>query len=169
MNINVTLNYRDGELESVSLSKEAFMTLITSGKVTINAVGNILPEKANERTKNSLSLEKEISNTLTYIGIPRNIKGFKYLRDAIIMCTNDPNALNKITKVLYPTIASKNNDTPSRVERAIRHAIETAHTPANISKINSIFSTSYDPSDKKPTNSEIIALISDSLRLKNAG
>ena len=101
------------------------------------------------------------------IGVPAHIKGYQYLRDAILMCIQDMEMLNYITKVLYPAIAKKYQTTPSRVERAIRHAIEVAWSRGEISVIESIFGYTVNRGKGKPTNSEFIALIADKIRLES--
>ena len=107
-----------------------------------------------------------ITEILHQIGVPAHIKGYQYLRDAIIMVIREPEMLNSITKILYPTIAKRNQTTPSRVERAIRHAIEVAWSRGNMDIINSLFSYTVSTGKGKPTNSEFIALIADKLSLQ---
>ena len=100
------------------------------------------------------------------IGIPAHIKGYHYLRDAIIMAVDDMDVLNAITKVLYPTIAKMHQTTASRVERAIRHAIEVAWNKGQIDVLEDMFGYTISAGKGKPTNSEFIALIADKLRLE---
>ena len=100
------------------------------------------------------------------IGVPAHIKGYQYLRDAIILAVNDMEMLNSITKVLYPTIAKKHQTTPSRVERAIRHAIEVAWSRGKMDTIDELFGYTVSTGKGKPTNSEFIALIADKIRLE---
>ena len=100
------------------------------------------------------------------IGVPAHIKGYQYLRDAIIMSVENREVINSITKVLYPTIAKMNQTTPSRVERAIRHAIEVAWSRGKMDTINELFGYTINTGKGKPTNSEFIALISDKMRLE---
>ncbi|MBP0989679.1 MAG: sporulation transcription factor Spo0A, partial [Oscillospiraceae bacterium] len=95
-----------------------------------------------------------------------HIKGYQYLREAIILSTEDPEIINSVTKILYPTIAKKNSTTSSRVERAIRHAIEVAWDRGDIDVLNSYFGYTVQNSRGKPTNSEFIAMIADRLRLQ---
>ena len=114
----------------------------------------------------ALSLEKEVTSVIHEIGIPAHIKGYQYLRDAIIMSINDMDILNSITKQLYPNIAKKYNTTPSRVERAIRHAIEVAWSRGKMDTIDQLFGYTVNNGKGKPTNSEFIALIADRLRLE---
>ena len=100
------------------------------------------------------------------IGVPAHIKGYQYLRDAIIMSVGDMDMLNSITKILYPTIAKKHQTTPSRVERAIRHAIEVAWSRGKMDTIEELFGYTVSGGKGKPTNSEFIALIADRIRLE---
>ena len=99
------------------------------------------------------------------IGIPAHIKGYHYLRDAIMMAVEDMDVLNAITKILYPTISKKHQTTPSRVERAIRHAIEVAWNRGKMDTIDELFGYTVSNGKGKPTNSEFIALIADKIRL----
>lgn len=114
----------------------------------------------------ALGLEKEVTNVIHEIGIPAHIKGYQYLREAIIMAINDMDVLNSITKQLYPDIAKKYNTTPSRVERAIRHAIEVAWSRGKMDTIDMLFGYTINNGKGKPTNSEFVALIADRLRLE---
>ena len=100
------------------------------------------------------------------IGVPAHIKGYQYLRDAIIMSVKDMDMLNSITKVLYPTIAKVYQTTPSRVEPAIRHAIEVAWSRGKMDTIDELFGYTVSNGKGKPTNSEFIALIADRIRLE---
>lgn len=116
------------------------------------------------------NLEVDVTNIIHEIGVPAHIKGYQYLRDAIIMSVEDMEMLNSITKILYPTIAKKHQTTPSRVERAIRHAIEVAWSRGKMDTIDELFGYTVSTGKGKPTNSEFIALIADKIRLeyKNA-
>ncbi len=113
------------------------------------------------------SLETEVTNIIHEIGVPAHIKGYQYLRDAIILAVNDMEMLNSITKVLYPTIAKRHQTTPSRVERAIRHAIEVAWSRGKMDTIDELFGYTVSKGKGKPTNSEFIALIADKIRLES--
>ena len=113
------------------------------------------------------NLEADVTNIIHEIGVPAHIKGYQYLRDAIILSVNDLEMLNSITKILYPTIAKKHQTTPSRVERAIRHAIEVAWSRGKMDTIDELFGYTVSTGKGKPTNSEFIALISDKIRLVN--
>lgn len=117
--------------------------------------------------KGPIDLETEITNIIHEIGVPAHIKGYMYLREAITMVVNDMELLSAVTKELYPSIAKKFNTTASRVERAIRHAIEVAWGRGQIEAINKLFGYTVHNDKGKPTNSEFIAIIADKLRLKN--
>ncbi|MFD3157379.1 sporulation transcription factor Spo0A [Haloimpatiens sp. FM7330] len=112
-------------------------------------------------------LETQITNIIHEIGVPAHIKGYMYLREAIIMVINDIELLSAVTKELYPSIAKKYNTTSSRVERAIRHAIEVAWSRGQVETINKLFGYTIHNDKGKPTNSEFIAMVADKLRLKN--
>lgn len=111
------------------------------------------------------NLEADVTEIIHEIGVPAHIKGYQYLRDAIIMSVNDMDMLNSITKILYPTIAKKYQTTSSRVERAIRHAIEVAWSRGKMDTIDEMFGYTIHNGKGKPTNSEFIALITDRIRL----
>lgn len=111
-------------------------------------------------------LEIEITNLIHEIGVPAHIKGYQYIRDAISIVVADRDILSAVTKELYPMIAEKNNTTPSRVERAIRHAIEVAWNRGRIETIDALFGYTVQHDKGKPTNSEFIAIIADKLRLE---
>lgn len=117
-----------------------------------------------EKPKN---LDASITSIIHEIGVPAHIKGYLYLREAITMVYHDIELLGSITKVLYPDIAKKYNTTASRVERAIRHAIEVAWSRGNIESISSLFGYTVSMSKAKPTNSEFIAIVADKLRLEH--
>jgi len=118
-----------------------------------------------KKKKVKQDLEGDITNIIHEIGVPAHIKGYMYLREAITMVYNDIELLGSITKVLYPDIAKHFNTTASRVERAIRHAIEVAWSRGNIDAISSLFGYTVSVSKAKPTNSEFIAMVADRLRL----
>lgn len=112
------------------------------------------------------TLENDVTDIIREIGIPAHIKGYQYIREAIMMTVNDMNLLNYITKLLYPTIAKKYKTTSSSVERAIRHAIEVAWNKGQIDVLEDMFGYTISAGKGKPTNSEFIALIADKLRLQ---
>lgn len=111
-------------------------------------------------------LEKDVTDIIHEIGVPAHIKGYQYLREAIMMSVEDNEMLNSITKVLYPSIAKKYQTTPSRVERAIRHAIEVAWSRGKMETLDAMFGYTINTGKGKPTNSEFIALIADKIRLQ---
>lgn len=113
----------------------------------------------------SPSLRVQVTEILHQIGVPAHIKGYHYLRDSIMMTVEKPEIINGVTKVLYPTVAKQYNTTSSRVERAIRHAIEVAWDRGNVDVLNSYFGYTIHSSRGKPTNSEFIAMIADKLTL----
>lgn len=112
------------------------------------------------------NLEAIITDVIHEIGVPAHIKGYNYLREAISLCIQDKEFINSITKLLYPTVARNYQTTSSRVERAIRHAIEVAWSRGREEILNGIFGYTIDTNKGKPTNGEFIAMISDSIRLK---
>lgn len=112
-------------------------------------------------------LETQVTKVIHQIGVPAHIKGYQYLRCAIMMTIADHEMINSVTKILYPTVAKKYATTSSRVERAIRHAIEVAWDRGDIDTLNSYFGYTIQNNRGKPTNSEFIAMIADNLRLKN--
>ena len=119
-----------------------------------------------ERTETADSLEMRITQTLHQIGVPAHIKGYQYLREAILMSIEDPESINAVTKLLYPGVAKKYATTSSRVERAIRHAIEVAWDRGDVEVLNSYFGYTIQSQRGKPTNSEFVAMIADKFRLQ---
>ncbi len=111
-------------------------------------------------------LEREVTDMIHEIGVPAHIKGYQYLREAIMVSVEDAEMLNSITKLLYPSIAKKYQTTPSRVERAIRHAIEVAWSRGRMETLDALFGYTVNHGKGKPTNSEFIALIADRIRLQ---
>ena len=119
------------------------------------------------RRRKPVTLEEKISEIFISIGIPPHIKGYGYLREGIKMTIENPHVINSVTKELYPSIAKKFSTTASKVERAIRHAIEVAWNRGRIDAINAIFGARIYLGTEKPTNSEFIALVADKLILEN--
>lgn len=111
-------------------------------------------------------IETQVTKIIHQIGVPAHIKGYQYLRTAILLTVNDSEIINSVTKVLYPSVAKKYQTTTSRVERAIRHAIEVAWDRGDVDTLNSYFGYTIQNNRGKPTNSEFIAMIADNLRLK---
>lgn len=135
--------------------------------ITVPAGRNIMRSEETFTAKNEVAhdLEKDVTDMIHEIGVPAHIKGYQYLREAIMMSVEDGEMLNSITKILYPTIAKRYQTTPSRVERAIRHAIEVAWSRGKMETLDSLFGYTISLGKGKPTNSEFIALITDKIRL----
>lgn len=150
------------EIENLA---EQIRQLKGKGQLATNMPKVNAKEKKTEKKKQDL--EASITNIIHEIGVPAHIKGYMYLREAITMVYHDIDLLGSITKVLYPDIAKKFNTTASRVERAIRHAIEVAWSRGNIESISSLFGYTVNISKAKPTNSEFIAMVADHLRLEH--
>ncbi len=111
-------------------------------------------------------IETQVTKIIHQIGVPAHIKGYQYLRTAILLTIQDSDIINSVTKVLYPSVAKKYQTTTSRVERAIRHAIEVAWDRGDVDTLNSYFGYTIQNNRGKPTNSEFIAMIADNLRLR---
>lgn len=125
---------------------------------------NVVHFAAHESPK--IDLEVLVTEILHQIGVPAHIKGYHYLRESVMLAVNDSNIINSVTKLLYPAIAKRFETTTSRVERAIRHAIEVAWDRGDVDVLNSYFGYTIHNSRGKPTNSEFIAMIADKIRLK---
>lgn len=132
--------------------------------VSMNVNNSLLPSVPGKT--NNTGLEVVISEIMHQIGVPAHIKGYQYLREAIILSVNNTEMMSSVTKLLYPTVAKTFNTTASRVERAIRHAIEVAWDRGDVDVLSSYFGYTIQNTRGKPTNSEFIAMISDKLRLK---
>ena len=122
--------------------------------------------KIKDEVEQKKILEKTVTDIIRQMGIPAHLKGYQYLRDGILMAVKDSDIINQVTKQLYPDLAIKYKTTPSRVERAIRHAIEVAWNRGQIESMESIFGYTVNSNRGKPTNSEFIAMIADKLRLE---
>ena len=123
-------------------------------------------ETMKETKEDSGDMEAQVTRIIHQIGVPAHIKGYQYLRTAILMTIQDSDIINSVTKVLYPSVAKKYQTTTSRVERAIRHAIEVAWDRGDLDTLNAYFGYTIQNSRGKPTNSEFIAMIADNMRLK---
>jgi two-component system response regulator (stage 0 sporulation protein A) len=119
--------------------------------------------------EDDFDLEAQVTRIIHQVGIPAHIKGYQYLRCAIMMVVKDSHIIGEVTKTLYPTVAKEFHTTSSRVERAIRHAIEVAWDRGDVDVIHSYFGYTVQMGKGKPTNSEFIAMIADNLRLKMRG
>ncbi len=129
------------------------------------SAGNYRAMRADNATETD-DIETQVTQIIHQIGVPAHIKGYQYLRTAILLTVKDSDIINSVTKVLYPSVAKKYSTTTSRVERAIRHAIEVAWDRGDVDTLNSYFGYTIQNNRGKPTNSEFIAMIADNLRLK---
>ena len=125
-----------------------------------------IPAAAMQVEDKTPDIETQVTQIIHQIGVPAHIKGYQYLRTAILLTIKDSDIINSVTKVLYPSVAKKYATTTSRVERAIRHAIEVAWDRGDVDTLNSYFGYTIQNNRGKPTNSEFIAMIADNLRLK---
>lgn len=132
-------------------------------------VSDILDDKLGQKTNSKNSqIEEKITNIFITVGIPAHIKGYQFLREAIKLAIANPEIINSITKKLYPSIAEKFDTSASKVERAIRHAIEVAWNRGKIENINNLFGIKVYSSNEKPTNGEFIALVADKMLIEGA-
>lgn len=129
--------------------------------IQFSSIRSVAPGKSGMK-----DLEVVVSQIMHQIGVPAHIRGYQYLREAIILSVNDSEMISSVTKILYPTVAKTFKTTPSRVERAIRHAIEVAWDRGDVDVLSSYFGYTIQNERGKPTNSEFIAMISDNLKLK---
>lgn len=178
--IVITAIGQEGVTEKAfSLGADYYMMKPFDNQILLNRVKQIKrvekerPVEAKKESTNKLNtyylehnLESDVTNIIHEIGVPAHIKGYQYLRDAIMMSVNDGEMLNSITKLLYPSIAKQHKTTPSRVERAIRHAIEVAWSRGKMDTIDDLFGYTVSNGKGKPTNSEFVALIADKIRLE---
>ena len=143
--------------------QKVLLTMVNSSELQSTTV----LDKFFQATKNTetISLDKQISKIFVSIGIPPHIKGYQYLRSAVKMCIKDTGIISAITKRLYPDVAKEYNTTSSKVERAIRHAIEVCWNRGKIDTINNIFGSQVFTRNDRPTNGEFIALLADKLLL----
>ena len=152
-----------GDLINANREFQIMITVPRDGK---NVITEEKPQEKEPGMIHQRNLEKDVTDMIHEIGVPAHIKGYQYLRDSITLSLKDAEIINSVTKVLYPTIARKYETTPSRVERAIRHAIEVAWNRGNTDTLNDLFGYTINCGKGKPTNSEFIALISDKIRLQ---
>lgn len=153
--------------KATNLGVSYFMLKPISLDVLHKRVLDILNEDLQSDTKpiSNKEIEEKITNIFITVGIPAHIKGYQFLREAIKLSMGNPEIINSITKKLYPTIAEKFDTSASKVERAIRHAIEVAWNRGKIENINSIFGLTVYSNNEKPTNGEFIALVADKMLL----
>ena len=147
----------------MNADKEFQIMITVPSAKTENA--QVQAQKVEKSREESHDLEQDVTNMIHEIGVPAHIKGYQYLREAIMMSVENPAMISSITKILYPTIAKRFQTTPSRVERAIRHAIEVAWSRGRMETLDALFGYTIDTGKGKPTNSEFIALIADKIRL----
>ena len=141
------------------------MITVPSREMTDTTIQESVIQEKRMLIQQPRDLEKDVTDMIHEIGVPAHIKGYQYLREAIMMAVDDMEMLNSITKILYPTIAKRFQTTPSRVERAIRHAIEVAWSRGKMETLDALFGYTINTGKGKPTNSEFIALIADKIRL----
>lgn len=167
----VISSYENMELEQ-NLSKtgveyqiaKPFDMTVLCDKISIMAMK--LKNSGAEQIKRAEDIQYSVTEIIHQLGVPAHIKGYHYLRAAIILSIHDDEMINSVTKLLYPTVAKEFNTTASRVERAIRHAIEVAWDRGDVDTLNAYFGFTIHTSRGKPTNSEFIAMISDKLKLQ---
>ena len=150
--------------KAINLGADYYLIKPTSMQTIENRIIDML-NSANDNTNSKRTIDEKITNIFITVGIPAHIKGYYFLRDAVKMAIENPSIINSITKKLYPSIAQIHDTTASKVERAIRHAIEVAWNRGKIEKINSIFGIDIYSDKEKPTNGEFIALVADKMLL----
>ena len=154
--------------KAVSLGIDYYMLKPVSAEIVAKRVNDLFVKTATSNVKiksDGKDMEEKITNLFISVGIPAHIKGYQFLREAIKLAMENPDVINSITKRLYPTIAEKFDTSASKVERAIRHAIEVAWNRGKIENINSIFGLTVYSNNEKPTNGEFIALVADKMLL----
>lgn len=158
------------EREMIEVGASYYYLKPVNPATVVNGISRIIKMKSIAQKPSAIyhdsDLEIIISNTLRDIGVPAHIKGYQFLRTAIEMCVKDLEMLGSVTKLLYPAVAKKYDTTASRVERAIRHAIEVAWDRGDVDVLNSYFGYTIQAQRGKPTNSEFIAMIADKLNLE---
>lgn len=158
--------------KAVNLGADYYMRKPCSAENVIKRVQDLINVSGEDKAKSgrvikNRSLEEKITNVFITVGIPAHIKGYQFLREAIKLAIDDPEVINSITKKLYPEVAEKFDTSPSKVERAIRHAIEVAWNRGKIENINSLFGVRVYNHNEKPTNGEFIALVADKMLLES--
>lgn len=166
----VVCPYRNAYIEKQIMScKNAYIMIKPfDTEMLLSVIGHITPSSVAEFDDDSdyAHMEMVVTDIIHTIGIPAHIKGYHYLREAIMLAIMDEEMLESVTKLLYPTVARRFDTSPSRVERAIRHAIETAWDRGDVDVLTKMFGYTVNCGKGKPTNSEFIALITDNLRLR---
>ncbi|WP_461809929.1 sporulation initiation factor Spo0A C-terminal domain-containing protein [Faecalimonas sp.] len=146
---------------NLEISKDNIMELLNK----LNKEESLDMNKVQQTNDNTFT--SQITSVIHEIGVPAHIMGYRYLKDAISLAIEEPDSITAITKIIYPEVASKNHTTPSRVERAIRHAIEVAWSRGNMDVLNHFFGYTISADSGRPTNSEFIALVADYISLKS--
>ncbi len=171
--VTVILSSVDSPLLEKEIAKnniDYYFIKPTEPKILAERINQLLSWKmlGNKKSafQDSQSLEITVTSILHKIGVPAHIKGYQYVREAICLAVSDPEIMSSVTKILYPTVAKRFSTTSSRVERAIRHAIEVAWDRGDVDVLNSYFGYTVQNERGKPTNSEFIAMIADKMRLK---
>lgn len=164
-NINLTITLPEDRIEKLisSIEKLDKSNIQAFPENLISLISDAQPSSS--YIEPFSELESAVTVIMNELGIPAHTKGYRYLRDAIVLSTENPELIGKVTKVIYPTIAQNHNTTPVRVERVIRHAIENCCLKGNAKLMNTLFSHCLSSSRGKPTNSEFIAILSDKLRM----
>ena len=164
----VSALYRD-RIVSQAMDKGAafFMPKPCELPSLLERMRQVLAADGAEREDAPRMLEQEVTAVIHEVGVPAHIKGYQYVREAIIIAVQDMDVINAVTKVLYPEVARRYNTTPSRVERAVRHAIEVAWDRGDLETLQSYFGYTVSNTKGKPTNSEFIAMIADRIRLQH--
>ena len=156
--------------KAMSLSAEYYMIKPASTSVLVKRINDLFEKQEDSnvfitRNDSEREIEEKITNIFITVGIPAHIKGYQFLREAIKLAMENPDIINSITKKLYPSIAERFDTSASKVERAIRHAIEVAWNRGKIENINNIFGLTVYSNNEKPTNGEFIALVADKMLL----
>ena len=156
--------------EAIAAGADSFLMKPFDMQSLCDHLGRLLAARGKSGAPNAEAaapdIETQVTKIIHQIGVPAHIKGYQYLRTAILLTIKDSDIINSVTKVLYPSVAKKYQTTTSRVERAIRHAIEVAWDRGDVDTLNSYFGYTIQNNRGKPTNSEFIAMIADNLRLK---
>jgi len=158
------LEMNENEDFTISISKEEFFKCFEPD--AISSESSSTQAESKDETKDITDIRAEVTNILSRIGVPRSLKGFLFLREAIMLSVSDRSYVEHITKELYPAVAKKFQTTPPKTERSIRHAIEVVFSRGNAEILDDTFRYSVNPASGKVTNSEFIATIADDLNLK---
>jgi len=164
--VTSSLNSQTFVAKAMDMGVDYFMIKPVDTTTLIKRIKELLVGANGSKNSNNKKLEEKITNIFLTVGIPAHIKGYQFLREAIKMAVKDPYVINNITKKLYPGIAQAYSTTASKVERAIRHAIEVAWNKGKIENINDVFGLHVYDTHEKPTNGEFIALVADKMLLE---